>query len=136
MKAMKKKLIVCLALLCCTIFPVAAQELYSDRSNGYSGHAGAHYIGTTKDVNLAEHWAGLERHMGKRFTFLRAIQKLSKEENFLLWSALNEYELSSNEVYQVAITWENKSTTLALLVVITDKGRSCTLYDASLWEDK
>lgn len=139
---MKKKTILCMVLLCCTMLPVMAAEekIYRDYINGYSGYAIAEFLPSKNGMIihqsngeflsisevcdlLATELAGMI--LGKK-------TKLTKEENFLIWSALNEYELLDGEVYMVGITTDPSigydAEFLLFLVTITDNGRGYTWY--------
>ena len=134
---MKKKL-VCMVLLCCTMLPVMAAEgkIYRDYINGYSGYAIAEFLPSKNGMLihqsngeflsiseacdlLATELAGMI--LGKK-------TKLTKEENFLIWSALNEYELLDGEVYIVDIRTPPYTEVLGVLVMITDNGNGYTWY--------
>lgn len=133
---MKKKL-VCMVLLCCTMLPVMAAEekIYRDYINGYSGYAVVEFLPSKNGMLIqsngeflsisevcdlvATELAGMI--LGKK-------TKLTKEENFLIWSALNEYELLDGEVYIVEISTPPYTEDLGVLVMITDNGNGYTWY--------
>ena len=58
----------------------------------------------------------------------RRLQKMSKQENYLLWQALKEYDYQEGEVYVVAITPQGAIEILNLLVVIINNGDSLNWY--------
>ena len=149
---MKKKTILCMILLCCTMLPVMAAEgkFYRDYSKGYKGIAMVTFEGRTES-----------RYDGKRDLLLEVLDKydrifqetviptvlhdcirgvynarLTKEETFLLWSALHEYELSDGEMYAGILSAENQfgmySSFMVVAVIITSNGTSCE-YIASQW---
>ena len=140
---MKKKQIICIVVLCCTMLPVMATEgkIYRDYSNGYAGYAVAEFwpskngIVTDRDGvsrSLSEFCDFYETEIKSHGTFLGKKEKLTKEETFLIWSALDEYELLNGEVYVVIITTDqvlgDGVEFSYFLVTIADNGRSCTPY--------
>lgn len=111
------------------IIPIYASELkrYTDWNNGYTGYAGADYIGTTKTINPKTFSMEAEqriRNLGVYIT--RYCQKLSNQERYLLWSALGMYNYTDNEIYSVTI--QQGKEILQLVVVITNGGSSCNWY--------
>ena len=127
---MKKRLLICIAMLIFILFSINAQSYY-DWNNGYSGSAVAYYLGTTKTINPAQVAEDAEHNMrsiGLKVTGY--CQKLSKTESFLIWSALNEYDYNDGEVYSLVINPSNNITALCLVVVITNGGKSFQWYDA------
>lgn len=149
---MKKKTILCMVLLCCTMLPVMAAEekIYRDYINGYSGSAMAIFLPSKngivtgsngKPLSLPEVCDSIETGAMEGLIKLGKREKLTKEENFLIWSALNEYELLDGEVYMVGITTDPSigydAEFLLFLVTITDNGRGYTWYGGFRYkEDK
>ena len=108
------------------IFP-ADMRWYSDYSKGYSGYAGADYIGTTKNINPSKFAnEGEQRLRNIGVTISRYCEKLSKAESFLMWSALEQYDYYQNEIYSVTI--QQGKQILQLIVVIKDDGNSVDWY--------
>ena len=139
---MKKKL-VCIVVLCCTMLPVMAAEgkIYRDYINGYSGYAIAEFFPSKNGIvtdrdgvsrSLSEFCDFCETEIKSKGTFLGKKEKITKEENFLIWSALNEYELLDEEVYVVIITTDqvlgDGVEFSCFLVTIKNNGRNCTPY--------
>lgn len=107
------------------IFPTPTDmRWYSDSSKGYSGLAGADYMGTTKNINPSKFANEFEQRL--RNIISRYCEKLSKAENFLMWSALEQYDYYQNEIYSVTIL-QGKQI-LQLIVVIKDDGNSVDWY--------
>lgn len=135
---MKKKAMLWFVLLCCTISPLVAQKYYSDRENGYSGKALAQYMGTfpKKEIEEKAHMMSYVFNMmamGQGLTFMGPLEKISKEVNFFIWSALNEYRFSDNEVYGITINSDNLPFIVLVFVIITDNGKNYQCLYGSQW---
>ncbi len=91
-------------------------KYYSDLLNGYSGVAGANYFTT----------GGIPIYGGppKGFIETRPLKKLSKEEEFLIRKALEEYSLKDGEVYNVTVKCDNSKEFLNLQVEIYSNGKN------------
>ena len=134
---MKKKL-VCIVVLCCTMLPVMAAEgkIYRDYINGYSGYAIAEFFPSKNGMLIHQsngEFLSISEACDLVATELAGMilgkkTKLTKEENFLIWSALNEYELLDGEVYTVEISTPPYTEVLGVLVMITDNGNGYTWY--------
>ena len=151
---MKKKTIICMVLLCCTMLPVMAVEgkVYRDYLNGYGGIAWAifedrielRYNGERDLLSELLHKYDLIMQeivvptTLPDFVRTRYDVKLTKEEIFLLWSALHEYELSDGEMYAVNLSPENiygkHSSMMVVAVLIKDNCTSCE-YIATEWRN-
>ena len=97
---MKKKIVCVLALLFLFVSYASAY--------GYGipdPSAEAEYRGTTATVRAYDLW--LEQKQRATVTLYK-VEKLTKAENNLLWSALNEYDYKAGEVYSVFIAWLNE----------------------------
>lgn len=140
---MKKKTILCMVLLCCTMLPVMAggPKFYYDYSRGYKGEAFALFENKTASVYdetlLREVFDNYERMIQGGYGWVRGRDniKITKEDNFLIWSALNEYELSDGEVYAVFVSPRNNlkgNVMLFFSVMITNNGNNFK-YFASEW---
>lgn len=90
---MKKKIIF-LGLLF-ILFPLFADDMYRQGA----GAATAIYFGTTAKIRAYDMWANCLTNATKY-----KIEKLTREENDLLWGALNKYNCKNNEVYLVGIS--------------------------------
>lgn len=128
-----KRIIVLLVCIFSCFIPLfsADSKFYSDFENGWCGYSRADYIGTTRNVNPSQFAAEAERRVKSFFRITRYCEKLSRQENFLLWSALGEYDYKDNEVYSVVI--EQDKETLNLIVVINDNGNNCSWYGGAYW---
>lgn len=105
-------------------------KYYSDLLNGYSGVAGANCFGTTETLNPS--FLDSTKYFPKRveqagFIVTRSLGKLSKAEKFLIWKALDEYNLEDGEVYNITIKCDNSKEFLNLYAEICSNGES--FYD-------
>ncbi len=125
---MKKKMILCVVLLfsLVSVLNAVGPKYYYDYKNGYEGHSLANYVGTTKKFDISILNKGNIDYMLSCGSFVEPLSKLTKEENFLLWSALREFDIRDNEVYSVYIHSSSlrASTAVMLYVVIKENGNS------------
>lgn len=134
---MKKKLVVAAVVAILVAMDASAQGLkrYNDWANGYSGDSEATYYsqGFSQSLALQSRQNGI-----KYGAVITEYSKLSKEDNFLLWSALNEYDLRDGECYVVTLYSDNTNrtsslwgcmTAITLWVTIKNNGNSCTIHD-------
>ena len=128
-----KKIIFIFVLFIGLLISISATDIrfHSDSGNGWYGYSGADYVGTTKTVNPSQFAEEAENRAARYFRIVRYCEKLSRQENFLLWSALNQYNYSNNEVYSVII--QQGYECLNLIVVIKDNGNSCDWYGGAYW---
>lgn len=140
---MKKKTIICMLVLCCTMLPVMAAwpKFYYDYSRGYKGEAYAEFLPSKNGMLIQSNGEFLSiseacdlAETEQPGIILGKKTKLTKEENFLIWSALNEYELLDGEVYFVGISTPPYAEGLLFLVMITDNGNGYTWYGG--WQIK
>lgn len=124
---MKKKIFVVMILVCIFLMSAGAKKYY-DFGNGYYGEARSECLGTEPPLNAYEIADFRRANVNPFGHFSGRCYKLSNEENFLVGSALCEYNLKTNEVYSVALT-KDYVTTLLLIVVIKDNGKSYKWYD-------
>ena len=138
---MKRKTIICMLVLCCTMLPVMAVEPKIYISKDYKGEAGAEFLPSKNGMLIQSNGEFLS--ISEACDLVEAEQtgmilgqktKLTKEENFLIWSALNEYELLDGEVYFVGISTPPYAESLLFLVMITDNGNGYTWYGG--WQMK
>ena len=124
-------------VLCCTMLPVMAREPKIYISKDYKGMAWAEFLPSKNGIlirpngefqSISEVCDMYETELGMSGMILEKKTKLTKEENFLIWSALNEYELLDGEVYFVAISTPPYTEVLSFLVMITDNGNGYTWY--------
>ncbi len=129
-----KKLLLCFIVVFFALSSIAASDLkfYSDRQCGYSGYAMAEYIGTLDYIG-PHACAGIQESNMYKSGCIKVghCSKVSKQENFLLWEALDEYHYRANEVYTVLILQDNQL--LSLTAVINKDRKSCALYGGSYW---
>ena len=132
---MKKKTIICMLVLCCTMLPVMAGGPKTYISMDYKGEALAEFLPSKNGMiiqpngefrSISEACDLLETELAGMI--LGKKTKLTKEENFLIWSALNEYELLDGEVYIVEISTPPYAEGLGVLAMITDNGNGYTWY--------
>lgn len=123
-----KKQIFCLIILITQCVFIFAQNLkfYYDYDSGYEGKARAFYVGTTQTINPSQSAKRLESVPNLIVT--KYCEKLSKEETFLLWSALKEYDYKDNEVYLVNIYTGSYFGVLSLVAVIENNMKGLRWY--------
>lgn len=127
---MNKKFKICfISVLFISFIPLYA-KYYADPKNGYSGWANAYFIGTTKEVDPLEEATKIEASIKQEGLFLGYCRKFSKEQRFLICSALQEFNLSVNDVFAVVVQegYSDRGT----VVVIVIKEDTKTLNDALL----
>ncbi len=112
---MKKKILVCLALLQFFMFPSIAIVTRME------GTAGAIYLGTKENINPIQELNLLKSRCP---VLLGDCEKLSKIENFLICRALDEYDFKDNEVYKILVQETNSPIFLVAIVVIINNGNS------------
>ena len=125
----KKILIFILILLFVWSLEAEGFKLYSFKDEGYSGYAFATYMDYMPPLDVVEGLAERnEEYYRKQNSFIRYNSgKLSKQESFLLWSALNEYNYKNGEMYVVVIKQKNEY--LHLFVIIIDEFN----YECRFW---
>ncbi len=102
-------------------------KYYFDDINGYEGYSLAEYMGTVRTIDpeaTAIAWEQVAIEDGAEV--IKHSEKLTKQEQFLLWSALEEFEYKVNEVYYVLISQEN--SLLYIIAVVKNRGMKCDLY--------
>ena len=116
------------------IIPLFSDELRFYSEGRYRGYAVAEYIGTTKNINPSRFAdEGELRVRSTGVPIIRYCQKLSKQEIFLLWSAINQWDYSENEIY--AVTIQQGKEILQLIVVVKGRGKGCDWYGGWYIED-
>lgn len=145
---MNKKLIMAAAVLLFTMLSMVGEvKHYSDKAKGYSGWAGIRYLGTTRTVDLDYYDTGdfvydilygetKEGYEKDGFFITEPATKISKEESFLAWSALGEYDIEDGEVYEVCLQCENSERYLNFVAEICEKGSSFIQYGGFYFKDK
>lgn len=120
---------------------------YSNSAGGYSGWAGAEYRGTTETYDLSYYDTGdliydvVEGDVKKSFeeqgyVITKPLSKMSKEEEFLIWKALGEYDIEDGKVYGGIVQRKNSDESLGLDVENCDNGRSVRDYGGIYFKDK
>ena len=114
-------------------FKLTAQNIKYYDYNGYRGYAQAIYIGTTKTIDPREYanQQELVYLTDGRFNFIRHCNKLSKQESFLTWCALYEYDLHDNEIYNLII--QQGELCLTFVAVIKNYGEDFDWYEGAVW---
>ena len=136
---MKKKAILWFVLLCCTISPLVAQKAkFYDDFEGHRGYAEARYETKVANADPSKYgdpggWYYDYEPWLQKINPDRRITKLSKEDSFLIWSALNEYEILTDEIYQVAIIRSDDSLAL-FTVAIKNNGESFQWHGGWVYE--
>lgn len=146
---MKKKLIMSAVVLMLSMVTAMAKDAkyYSDSANGYGGIARAEYLGTAETYDLSYYDSGdfiydivegdIKKSFEKQgFVITRQLSKLSKEEVFLIWEAVCEYDVRDGEVYGIFLQCDNSGEYLSLDVEICDTGRSFRYYGGYYFKDK
>lgn len=138
---MKKKTIIYMLVLCCTMLPVMAGGPKTYISMDYKGEALAEFLPSKNGMLIQSNgeFLSISEACDLAETELAGMilgkkTKLTKEENFLIWSALNEYELLDGEVYIVGISTPPYAEGLWFQVMITDNGNGYTWYGG--WQIK
>lgn len=142
---MKKKLFISTVVLLLAMLPMMSQQskYYSESANGYGGFAMAQYLGTTKTCDLSYYDSEdfiydmaefLEEE--KDCVMTRQLSNLSKEEVFLIWKALGEYNVRDKEVYSVRVLCGKSIEALDLVVEIRDKGKNFRYYGGYYYKVK
>ncbi len=97
-----KKIICIMIFLFCTILSFAE---YYDGAYWFGKSCGsAIYLGTTATVRAKDLNQQDFKESSPYVPTLRVIEKLTKEEQNLLWGALKAYDYKPSEVYQVTIS--------------------------------
>ena len=127
-------------LISLSLFANQPPHFYNDYKNGYSGSAFATFKGTVTGSSEQEILSFSEEAINTIATktglsFLGQNYKLSKEEIFLLWSALDEYNYKKDELYFVQIAHDPKyGPFLSLAVVINDDEKTVRIYVANYYK--
>ncbi|MCR4953512.1 MAG: hypothetical protein K6A43_05495 [Treponema sp.] len=100
-------------------------KYYYDKTEGYSGYSYARYDGTLKSLGVKEvvEYAQVMSFRLSAYIPQVPIGKMSAEESFLVWSALNEYDYKQNEVYFVQLNYGKKQH-LDVYVCIKEHGKA------------
>ncbi len=125
----KPVILVFLIFLNCYVY-AQTPKWYQDSKNQYQGYANATYYGNDDSYDLYTVHKGVLEVASKTLIYSSAYQKLSREDTFLLWSALNEWDYKIGDIYNVLIMYPN-GLYILLTVKITKKD-SATFYGSTL----
>lgn len=125
---MKKKFAFFILLSTLVLYGASSQQLksYSDYRNGFAGLASAKYQGMIYSINIDAHISQLKTlaYSGQNGTSNPFhVSKLTEEQRFLMWSALNEYNYSEDEVYDIYI-----QTGSVILLLVVQFGKNGNLW--------
>lgn len=121
---MMRRLSVCAVLILLCAMPCAAgratMRAYRDKEHDYGGIAGAKYAGS---ANYGVSASNLADHLMKQANDLDmgsdwSEWKLTREEVWLMWQAVNEYWYDTGDVYVVAVSTDYLPKDQALLLVV------------------
>lgn len=127
---MKKKIIVCILVLCSiTLLSANNPKWYSDPVNQYGGFAGATYASSDDSLDLRNVHEIAMKLMGDDISnYVGQYKKLSKEDTFLIWSSLKEWNYSTGDIYNVVVAYNSG---IVLLVTVRIKKNNSFDYVAS-----
>ena len=98
---MKKAMILCLLLvLVCGSMWAQQGKYYSDSRNSYKGFAEATYLKTDTSISLDKVVKDWLKEMKQ---YKLSPGKMTKEQEWLFWQALNEYNYKDGELYMITI---------------------------------
>ncbi len=120
---MKKKLIVCILVLCSiTLLNANSPKWYSDPVNQYGGLAGATYASSDDSLNLNDVHEIARKISGIDMKCYQGpYKKLSKEDSFLILSALDEWNYSIGDIYNVIVYYNSGITLFVTVRIKKDK---------------
>ena len=129
---MKKFFLLLVAVLICWQSSGDEYKEYYDKKNGYKGEAICLYMGLKGDMYKDDIYSLRDKfihfHINNGLVEgINEVKKLTKEEIFLIWSALEEYNYAENEVYVLNIKKEKYpgyQWVYYIWVQITDNGNS------------
>lgn len=124
----KTPLLLCIliTIFCFPSYTEDGWKWYFDYYNNYSGRATILYLGTTAECTPSQEASQAEAFL--QSDIVGYCRKLSKTENFLIWSALAEYDYVENEVYGIVVQDAGNDTALTVVVQIVDNGKSFRWY--------
>lgn len=119
-------LTLCMAMMCAAGAWGQQVKRYIDYANGYNGVACANYLGDER--TYSKWWSSYQylfEHSRDAPLFEQELQKLSKEEIYLSWRALNEYNIKDGEIYSVIVSHGSlPCVTIWMIVQITEGGKN------------
>lgn len=120
---MKKKILFIILAVMVIPFAFGTPKYYYDYNSGYFGMSSALYWGKDNEVNLEVLLPDLKQLNINSIVpqiFLGEVEKLTKEEGFLLWKALEEYDYKIGEYYLVSIYRGNIFTCIFVKIESSD----------------
>lgn len=126
---MKNRVLIISLLILTSCIPLYADggwHRYYDFSTTNSGRASITYMGTTLDCIPSQDASELEDFL--KNDIVGYCRKISKRENFLIWSALSEYDYSDGEVYGIVVQEDGNDAALYVIVTIENNGNSYRWY--------
>ena len=127
---MKKKILICIVTFVLLAFVNATSpKWYSDPINQYGGFAGATYASSDKSLRLENvHEIAIEM-MGKDSPgYVGPYKKWSKEDSFLIWSSLKEWDYQNGDIYNVVVGYMSG---IYILVTVRIKNNNSFDYVAT-----
>lgn len=136
-------LLVVILIYCQTSFAGDLYKKYYDKKNGYKGESCCMYVGCKGDgtpfSDIYEQRDFCIRTQSA-YADIFEVKKLTKEDIFLIWSALEEFNYVEDEIYHIAIKKQNYSGyqwVYWIWVQITDNGNSFIWTGLNMgWKDK
>ena len=120
---MKKQIILIVVVL--MLIPFAFSQnpnFYSNSLHGYFGYSSAFYFGKDDEADIdimlqIAKTAVTNTVKGMNYKFLSDIKKMTKEESFLLWQALREFDYEIGEYYLLAVFPKSQYSAFILVKV-------------------
>lgn len=116
----------------------ASYKFYSNYYLGYSGYAYCSWRGTTATDTVQSIFDSVYDACTRVGWYIdRKCHKMSKEEIWLMWQALGEYDLKTGEIYSFSIRTNQtmaEGTYLHLVIVVKDNGQSVDIYEGNYWK--
>ena len=130
---MKKKIVLFIVTFVLLSFVNAnSPKWYSDSINQYGGFAGATYASSDATLNLSN-----VHEIAKKVSEIEntarcqgPYKKLSKEDSFLIWSSLNEWNYNNGDIYNVVVAYNSG---IMLFVTVRIKTKNSFDYVASCY---
>lgn len=120
---MKKKLLVLIIVLnSITLLSANSPKWYSDPVNQYEGLAAATYASSDDTLNLNNVHEIARKVSGIDMTCYQGpYKKISKEDSFLILSALGEWDYSIGEIYNVIVYYKSGITLFVTVRIKKEK---------------
>lgn len=130
---MKKKIVLFIVTFVLLSFVNAnSPKWYSDSINQYGGFAGATYASSDATLNLSNvhEIAKKVSEIENTARYQGPYKKLSKEDSFLIWSSLNEWNYNNGDIYNVVVAYNSG---IMLFVTVRIKTKNSFDYVASCY---